>query len=543
MNAPLAPLSHHPAPGTAPRVAWLDEVLQDKWHPGFSALESDAQEPFIRQCDPLPMEPIKPVSDTQWLAVSTKACELLGVNANSITADPAWLAVMSGNAAPAHFQPYAAVYAGHQFGVFVPRLGDGRALNLGALNGWEMQLKGAGPTPYARFADGRAVLRSSIREFLCSEAMHALGIPTTRALSLTISSLPVMRETVETAAVVCRVAPSFVRFGTFEYFASRGRVDLLEVLVNHVNELLWIATPPSAARNDGIGNRTRNDMSVTARAPKEPVAAHALQLLHEVSHRTARLMAQWMGAGFMHGVMNTDNFSILGLTLDYGPFGFMDAFEANHICNHSDYSGRYAYAAQPQVGLWNVAKLINALHPLVPDTEQLQAVVETYKTTYAASMQEILRKKFGLQALDDETYTSVTDDFYTLLQSQHIDYTLAFRALANANDQAFLDLCVDREAAKPWLARYRQAAQHAAQAQGISQASRAAAMNKVNPKFVLRNWVAEEVIRAVRDDANTKPFEEVFTVLQSPFDEHPEFSRYAQTPPDWASHLEVSCSS
>jgi serine/tyrosine/threonine adenylyltransferase len=536
MNAPLPQLSHHPAPGTAPRAAWLDKVLQDKWSAGFAGLENDAHEPFTRPCDPLPMEQVSgtvsgTVPDTQWLAISKQACELVGVDAGAIAADPNWLAVMSGNAAPAHFQPYAAVYAGHQFGVFVPRLGDGRALNLGALNGWEIQLKGAGPTPYARFADGRAVLRSSIREFLCSEAMHALGIPTTRALSITLSSLPVMRETVETAAVVCRMSPSFVRFGTFEYFASRGRVDLLEVLVKHVDELLWTATPCGLAV-------TNNQPSL--RGGEAPVA---IQLLHEVARRTARLMAQWMSVGFMHGVMNTDNFSILGLTLDYGPFGFMDRFEASHICNHSDYAGRYAYAAQPQVGLWNVAKLINALYPLVKDTDKLQAVIETYKASYAAEMQEILRRKFGLQKLDEETYTSVTDDFYTLLQTQHIDYTLAFRALANAHDQAFLDLCFDREAAKPWLARYRQAAQMAVQAQGISQADRAQAMNQTNPKFVLRNWVAEEVIRAVRDDANTKPFEEVFTVLQTPFDEHPAFSRYAQTPPDWASHLEVSCSS
>jgi serine/tyrosine/threonine adenylyltransferase len=539
MNAPLPPLSHHPAPGTAPRAAWLDEALQDKWSPGFAALAGDEDEPFTRPCDPLPMEQVSgtvsgTMSGTQWLAISKKACELIGVDAGRIAVNPDWLAVMSGNAAPAHFQPYAAVYAGHQFGVFVPRLGDGRALNLGALNGWELQLKGAGPTPYARFADGRAVLRSSIREFLCSEAMQALGIPTTRALSITLSSLPVMRETMETAAVVCRMSPSFVRFGTFEYFASRGRTDLLEVLVGHVNELLGIATGASPPRND---------IHVTARAPEEPVAVHAIQMLHEVSRRTARLMAQWMGAGFMHGVMNTDNFSILGMTIDYGPYGFMDGFDANHICNHSDYAGRYAYAAQPQVGLWNVAKLINALYPLVKDTDRLQAVIETYKATYAASMQEILRTKFGLQQLDEETYTSVTDDFYTLLQTQHIDYTLAFRSLSAANDQAFLDLCLDREAAKPWLARYRQAAQNAARAQGISQSQQAQAMSQVNPKFVLRNWVAEEVIRAVRDDANTKPFEDVFSVLQSPFAEHAELSRYAQTPPAWADHLEVSCSS
>lgn len=522
MNAPeflstagqLPPLSHHAPAGSAPRVA-MPESIRAIWTEGFAGIASDAAEPILFPCDPTP------IPDCQWLAVSPTAAQLIGQDAAGLVQSPEWRDVLSGARVADHMQPYACVYAGHQFGVFVPRLGDGRALNLGAIHGWELQLKGAGPTPYARFADGRAVLRSSIREFLCSEAMHGLGIPTTRALSLIMSSAPVLRESVETAAIVCRLAPSFVRFGSFEYFASRGRVDLLEALVRHAH----------------------GSVAVTARASEEPVAVHALELINEVAERTASLMAQWMGVGFMHGVMNTDNFSILGLTIDYGPFGFMDAFDAHHICNHSDHSGRYRYSAQPQVGLWNVARLMSALQPLVGDAEQFAPAIETYKRVYAEKMDSILRAKLGLKGLDQERWSALLDDFYTLMQEHRMDYTVTFRSLCSADDQAFLDQILDRDAARPWLGRYRQAAHDSDQALGITQQDRLSAMRKVNPKYVLRNWVAEEVIRAVRDEGNTEPFNQVFRVLQSPFEEHPDCERFAAPPPDWAQHLAVSCSS
>lgn len=541
MNAPhaplsgaaplLPPLSSHAAPGTAPRVGLTDTLESGAWTAGFGQIACDPDEPFIRPCDPTP------TPDAQWLAVSTSAARLIGQDAPKLTASEAWLKLLSGCAAPDHLQPYAAVYAGHQFGGFAPRLGDGRALNLGAIHGWELQLKGAGPTPYARFADGRAVLRSSIREFLCSEAMHGLGIPTTRALSLTISTAPVMRETMETAAVVCRLAPSFVRFGNFEYFTSRGRPDLVERLVRHV----WPELFSLAYRGQAFD---AHEQSIAReQAERLPIDELTVLLLNTVSEKTARLMSQWMGVGFMHGVMNTDNFSILGLTIDYGPFGFMDAFDADHICNHSDHSGRYRYQAQPQVGLWNIGRLANALYPLVGDADRLTPTLETFKATYAETMQGTLRAKFGLQGVSTEVWDPLLSEFYQLMQAHRIDYTQAFRALSQSSDDAFLNLVVDRDAVRPWLAQYRSAAAQSLAATDRDAQSREAEMRATNPKFVLRNWIAEEVIRGVRDEGDTKAFEQVFRALQSPFDEHPDCEPYAGPPPDWAQHLSVSCSS
>ncbi len=521
MNAPHAPFSFHAAPNTAPRVVLPETPDGPGWTPGFAGVEADASDPLTYPCDPTPL------SHAHWVAISPGACSLIGLRSKDLVDSPEWLDVLSGRAASSHLQPYASVYAGHQFGVFVPRLGDGRALNIGARNGYELQLKGAGPTPYARFADGRAVLRSSIREFLCSEAMHALGIPTTRALSLVMSNDPVMRETVEQAAVVCRLSPSFVRFGTFEYFASRGRDDVLRTLVRHVRDLL-IAQGAESLRIQGASS-TDADL--------------AIAVCREVAERTARLMAQWMGVGFMHGVMNTDNFSILGLTIDYGPFGFMDGFDAHHVCNHSDHSGRYRYAAQPQIGLWNVMRLATALQPLVNDVQRFEPVLEAYKSTYAASMTACLRAKFGLQGLEDDRWDGLLDDFYALMQAHSMDYTLTFRALCSGEDPPLLDQLADREAARPWLARYRQAAADSDAALGITEEQRLQSMRSVNPKYVLRNWVAEEVIQAVRDRGDTAPLEQVFRVLQSPYDEHPDAERYSAPPPDWAHHLTVSCSS
>lgn len=523
MNAPeslrpslpaLPPFTPHPQPGTAPRI---DPGLPDGWSPGFAGLAADLEEPFTRPCDPSPLQ------DCNLLAVSEDAAALMGLDARELMHSPAWLALLSGNAVGRHLQSYASVYAGHQFGVFVPRLGDGRALNLGALHGWELQLKGAGQTPYARFADGRAVLRSSVREYLCSEAMHALGIPTTRALSIVASASPVLRETVETAAVVCRVAPSFLRFGHFEYFASRQRLDLLEQLVSHGVELLGC---------DPIASTSAL-----------PVAERAVAMLHEVARRSASMTAQWMGVGFMHGVMNTDNCSILGLTLDYGPFGFMDGFNAGHICNHSDHHGRYSFQSQPQVSLWNLSRLANALYPLVNAREPLTEVLETFKSSYAQSIEGLLRKKLGLESLPEDHWSPLLDDFYALLQSQRMDHTLAFRALSHGQEQAFMNLAPDREACKSWLSRYQEAVALSLARRGLPAEQRLQQMRAINPKYVLRNWVAEEVISALRDRGDAQPLHDIASLLRSPFEEHPKFEHYASPPPDWAQHLSVSCSS
>lgn len=425
------------------------------------------------------------------------------------------LATLAGNAGTAAF---ATVYSGHQFGVWAGQLGDGRAHLLGELitplGPVEVQLKGAGRTPYSRMGDGRAVLRSSIREFLCSEAMHALGIPTTRALAVVGSPLPVRRETMETAAVVTRVAPSFLRFGHFEHFTHTAR--------------------------DVAALRRLLAASIERYFPELQGAPHPAEaLLAEVALRTARLLAQWQAVGFCHGVMNTDNMSLLGLTVDYGPFGFLDAFDPGHICNHSDEQGRYAFARQPGIAFWNLHALAQALLPAVDEapeaaSERLLAALEPYKAEFASTLVALLRAKLGLQT-EHEDDAALADDFLRLMAQDRADHTITWRRLAAGTAR---DCFLDREAFDAWAARY--AARCALE--GAPANERAARMNRVNPKFVLRTHLAQAAI----ERAEAGDFSEVqrlLTVLQHPFDEQPENEADAGFPPDWASSLEVSCSS
>ena len=316
-----------------------------------------------------------PLPEPYLVAKSESAAALIGLPPERF-ADPDVVAALTGSRPLAGSEPVATVYSGHQFGVYVPRLGDGRALLLGEVVGpdgerWEVQLKGSGKTPYSRMGDGRAVLRSSIREFLASEAMHALGIPTTRALAVTGSDYPVMRETVETAAVVTRLAPSFVRFGTFEYFYWTEQHDALKQLADLIIDRFYPA----------------------ARDTAQPYLA----LLEQVARRTARLVAQWQGVGFCHGVLNTDNMSILGLTIDYGPYGFIDGFDAGHVCNHSDVHGRYAYNLQPQIGHWNLYALGQALVPLTDDVDATKAAIDTYLAEYARAIETCSMQSWDLR--------------------------------------------------------------------------------------------------------------------------------------------------
>lgn len=453
---------------------------------------------------------------------------------------PDFVETFTGNRVPAWADPIATVYSGHQFGVWAGQLGDGRAIRLAeartAGGPWEIQLKGAGLTPYSRMGDGRAVLRSSIREYLCSEAMAALGIPTTRALCITGSDAPVRRETIETAAVVTRLSPSFIRFGHFEHFAAHDDVGALRQLADFVIDRFMPA----------------------CRDASNPYQA----LLAEVTLRTADLMAQWQAVGFCHGVMNTDNMSILGLTIDYGPFGFLDAFDANHICNHSDTQGRYAYSQQPQVAFWNLHCLAQALLPLWLEREPGQAPTEAakeaaidaahaaldpFRDRYAQAFFRQYRAKLGLvraDAGDDEQDEALLTDLFRLMHGQRVDYTLFWRNLAHVSsvdggaDAPVRDLFMDRAAWDAWAGRYRARLR----AEGSDDAARAAAMRAVNPKYVLRNHLAETAIRRARD----KDFSEVqrlLEVLSRPFDEQPDAESYAALPPDWASGLEVSCSS
>ena len=460
----------------------------------------------------------QPVSDPYWVARSEALAHSLGLG-DWLAGDDA-LAVLSGQQRATGMQAHASVYSGHQFGVWAGQLGDGRALMLGEIDTpagpMEVQLKGSGLTPYSRMGDGRAVLRSSIREFLGSEAMHGLGIPTTRALAVVGSPQAVRRETMETAAVVTRVAPSFLRFGHFEHFAhTASDVDALQRLLS--------ATLA----------RYFPELSGDA----EPAAA----LLQAVALRTARLMAQWQAVGFCHGVMNTDNMSLLGLTIDYGPFGFLDGFDPGHICNHSDHQGRYAYARQPGVGFWNLHALAQALLPAVdgpPEaaSELLLAVLEPYKAEYARAMLAALRAKLGLVSEHDDDQI-LADDLLRLMAADHADFTITFRRLAGP-DAATRDVFVNREAYDAWALRYRA---RLAQ-EGSIDAQRAARMDRVNPKFVLRNHLAQTAIeRAQQDDFSE--VQRLLKVLERPYDEQPEHAAYADHPPAWAQQIEVSCSS
>ena len=472
-----------------------------------------------------------PLAAPAWAARNHALADALGWTA---LLDDAHLSALAGNALLPGSDPLATVYSGHQFGHWAGQLGDGRAIWLGeasSLSGTqEIQLKGAGPTPYSRRGDGRAVLRSSIREYLCSEAMHGLGIPTTRALSLVASPEPVWRETRETAAVVARIAPSFLRFGHLEHFAAQGDADSLRALVDH-----FIAHHlPQADERAALwqGNRY----------------AAMLDLVQE---STAALLAQWQAVGFCHGVMNTDNMSLLGLTLDYGPFQFMDGFDPGHICNHTDTQGRYAYSRQPNIAYWNLFCLAQAMLPLIEDQDLTMQVLEGYKTGFPRALGDAMRAKLGLTgdlASDElrEADWSLVEDLLQLLAAQRLDFTHFWRQLSHAvaghttgHLAAFepvRDLLVDRASWQDWLARYL----HRLGEVPFSRVGQS--MLRVNPKFVLRNHLAEIAIRKAQA-GDYSEIETLHNLLKSPFDEHPGFEAYADLPPDWASHLEISCSS
>ena len=477
------------------------------WKHGFAALGPD----FFTELRPTPLPA------PHWVGTSTAVAQLIGLDADWLQRDEA-LQAFTGNTLLAGSRPLASVYSGHQFGVWAGQLGDGRAILLGeTAAGLEIQLKGAGRTPYSRMGDGRAVLRSSIREFLCSEAMHGLGIPTSRALCITGSPAPVRREEVETASVVTRVAPSFVRFGHFEHFAANDLQAQLKTLADYVVDRYY---PECRDTRDFGGN------------------AYAA-LLQAVSERTAHLMAQWQAVGFCHGVMNTDNMSILGLTIDYGPFQFLDAFVPGHVCNHSDNQGRYAYNRQPNVAYWNLFCLAQALLPLIGDPELAKGALESYKTVFPEAFMARMRSKLGL-AQAREKDAELIDGILVLLAQNAVDYTIFWRRLSHAvqqNDfEPVRDLFADRTTFDRWLLSYSELLAL------DNQALAANLMLKNNPKFVLRNHLGEQAIRA----AKLGDFSELQTLqrlLEHPFDEHPGHDAYAAFPPDWASSIEISCSS
>lgn len=427
--------------------------------------------------------------------------------------------IFSGKTALPGFDPLAMLYAGHQFGHYVPQLGDGRAVLLGEIANrrgerWEVQLKGSGLTPYSRDGDGRAVLRSSIREYLCSEAMHGLGIPTTRALCLVGSRDEVYRERIEPGAMITRVAPSHVRFGSFEVFFYRDRHDAIETLADYVVQHHY----PDLA--------------------ELPAPDRYRRFLEAVVARTARLVAQWQAVGFAHGVLNTDNMSILGLTLDYGPYGFMENYDPGFICNHSDYHGRYAFDQQPRIGLWNLSCLAQALLPLL-EVEAAKAALAAYEAIFRREYDALMAAKLGLRQADEHS-VRLCDELLVQMHHGGADYTRLFRALSAGRGTATLrDEFIDRDRFDRWRQDYRQRLEIL----NIDDDQRRAGMLTVNPKYVLRNYMAQIAIERAQDAQDYSEIDRLLRLLQRPFDEHPDMQAYAEPPPDWAGGIQVSCSS
>ncbi|MBJ7554152.1 protein adenylyltransferase SelO [Marinomonas spartinae] len=414
-------------------------------------------------------------------------------------------------------QALSMVYAGHQFGGFSPQLGDGRGVLLGEVRDdrgllQDLHMKGAGPTPYSRRGDGRAVLRSCIREYLASEAMHALSIPTSRALALFDSEQPVYRETPEKGAMLLRTAQGHIRFGHFEFFFYQRRDDELKALLDYCLEHYYA-------------------QCLATDAPLE-------NMLIEVVKRTARMIAKWQAVGFQHGVMNTDNFSFTGETIDYGPYGFMEDYEPDWICNHSDYEGRYAFSRQPSIGLWNLNCLMRCFSRLL-EREQLIAILQHYEPELQSHYENLMKAKMGIT--NTQQLETLLPSLFAILAAEKMDYSIFFRLLSKLtpdNSHIVLDEVIDRERMSQWLAQYQQAReQENASWQQIS-----LQMQQVNPKYILRNYLAHEVIVAA-EQGDYLPFRRLLSVLNAPFDEHVENEQLAQRAPDWGKSLEVSCSS
>ena len=487
-----------------------------------------------------PVEPT-PVSDPRLLAHSAEMAHLLGLD-EAILTSQAWVSTLAGNALLPGMRAYATNYGGYQFGSWARQLGDGRAIFLGELlnrdgQRFELQLKGAGRTPYSRRADGRAVLRSSIREFLCSEAMHHLGVPTTRALSLVATGDLVTRDMFydghpvdEPGAIVCRVAPSFLRFGHFELPASRGDEDLLRRLFDF-----------TIAR----------DFPHLAVLPPEERLTHCFV---EVCERTARLMVDWMRFGFVHGVMNTDNMSILGLTIDYGPYGWVDDFDPAWTPNTTDAHGRrYCFARQPEVARWNLERLAEALAVIAGERDDLAQGLSHYDTVYAREFHNALAAKLGFHKwLRDDA--ALVEAAFELMQKAEVDMTIFFRKLAcvdpeapqaSALHEAFYRpelLAEHGNEIKAWLSRWAARVRIGDE----SSEARVSRMNAANPRFVLRNYLAQQAIERAEQGDPTM-IHELLDVLRHPFDEQEESAAFAGRRPEWARRKPgcsmLSCSS
>lgn len=504
-----------------------------------------------------------PVRAPRLLAWAEPVGETLGISPPD---SPVGLAadVLGGNRILPGMQPYAARYGGHQFGHWAGQLGDGRAITLGEIlrpdgRRFELQLKGAGRTPYSRTADGRAVLRSSVREFLCSEAMHYLGVPTTRALSLVATGESVVRDMfydgnpqAEMGAIVCRVAPSFIRFGSFEILAAQDEPDVLKRLADYVIREHFPELPMPSSSTHSI--------SSAVSAP----STYA-RWFEEICRRTGLMVAHWMRVGFVHGVMNTDNMSILGLTIDYGPYGWLEGFDFQWTPNTTDAQGRrYCFGDQAQIAQWNLIRLANALAPLIEDHAALERGLAVYGETFNNTWRGMLADKLGLASLNHRDDDALISELFDLLQQVETDMTLFFRALMEIPEPGNVDHMDDRTLAElfrrafydeqrafepaqfgrlaGWLRRYIARLR----LDGDSPDQRYQRMNRANPKYVLRNYLAQQAIEALeRGDASV--ITRLMEVLKHPYDEQPEHDELAGRRPEWARHKAgcsaLSCSS
>lgn len=427
--------------------------------------------------------------------------------------DQQLLNIFNGTEKMESLKPLSMVYSGHQFGQYVEQLGDGRGLLLGQIisnSGLiDIHLKGAGKTPYSRFGDGRAVLRSVIREYLCGEAMHALSIPTSRALMIVGSDEMVIREKSESAAMLARTAKTHIRFGSFEYFHYNNQPENVKALADFCIDQYpaYFSSTPTAYED----------------------------FFRVIVARTASMIAQWQACGFNHGVMNTDNMSILGETFDYGPYGFMEDYLPSYVCNHSDHQGRYAFKNQPYIGLWNCSALGHALSSLISEEAQGE-ILQTYEEIFQSTLAELFRKKLGLEQEESEDATLI-QGLLDIMESEKLDYTNTFRNLTQAlTNKTTPEL--DSDIAKSWIVSFQE--RHIKE--DLSVDKKLTSMNQVNPKFILRNYMAQEAIDAA-EDSNFSKLETLIVVLTQPFEELKEHQKFANKSPAWAQDLEISCSS
>ena len=452
-------------------------------------------EEFYKLTDPAPLE------EPYLISFSHEAAKLIGLDSTACE-DPRLVELLNGTFIPEGSRPFSMCYAGHQFGHFNPWLGDGRAINLGSAHGWNLQLKGSGETYYSRSADGRAAVRSSIREYLMSEAMHHLGIPTTRALGIIGSKTKIIRDRMENAAVVMRMSTSWVRFGTFEFFYYMGGKDKLEMLSEYV-----ISESYPHLKDD---------------------EDRYFKMFCEVVDRTASLIAAWQGIGFNHGVMNTDNMSIEGLTIDYGPYAMLDDFNYSYVCNNKDRLGRYSYGDQPNISYWNLTQLSKALSPIIPK-ERMQKKLDDFGAfIYPDAYLDVMRDKLGLAVkLDDDV--ELIKELVGTLQDIFVDHTLFFRILSryDGDRSPVYDIAMDPVILDKWLILYDERLSH----ETHTQAERQKAMLKVNPKYILKNYMLEEAIRlAERGDFSM--VETLLCIASHLFDELPEYERFAGDTPE-----------